>query len=124
MIRNWQEHNLYMDFQNIDTPRGKPSDVDMFYIASNNFLIISEIKNGKGTFTDGQRALFKKLIDNHKGGGTILYITHNKDVHKGDTVVDVSQCKVEEYYWYGKWVKPRQYTTVNDAFRKLLGGAL
>lgn len=112
-----------MDFQHIDTnKKGRPSDVDMWYLTPNNFLIIGEIKNSKGTFTDGQKALLKKLVDNHKGGGTVLYITHNKDVHKGDTIVDVSQCKVSEYYWNGKWITPRKYTTVNDAFKKLLGG--
>lgn len=112
-----------MDFQNIKTPLGRPSDVDMWYIdPKSNFLIIGEIKNAKGTFTDGQKALLRKLVDSHKGGGTVLYITHHKDVHQGDTFVDVSLCKVEEYYWNGKWIKPRNYTTVQDAFNRLLGG--
>ena len=111
-----------MDFSNIEVPVGRPSDVDLWYIDKSGFLIIGEIKNAKGTFTDGQRYLLQRLIDNHKGGGTILYITHHRDVHRGDTIVDVSQCKVSEYYWNGKWRTPKQYTTVNDAFKKLLGG--
>lgn len=121
MIRDWKEHSLKMDFSNIETPVGRPSDIDLWYI-DRGFLIIGEIKNAKGTFTDGQRHLLQKLIDNHKGGGIILYITHNRDVHQGDTFVDVSQCKVAEYYWRGQWRTPRQYTTVNDAFKKLCGG--
>lgn len=124
MIRDWKEHQLNMDFSNIDTPQGKPSDVDMWYISKTNFLIIGEIKNGKGTFTDSQKWLLAKLIDNHTGGGTILYITHDKDVHKGDRFVDVSRCQVSEYYWHGKWYKPRQPITVNQAFAKLLDGIL
>lgn len=124
MIRNWDEHRLNMDFQNIETPSGKPSDIDLWYIAHNNFLIIGEIKNAKGTFNDGQKALLKRLIDNHKGGGTILYITHDKFVQNGDRTVDVAQCKVSEYYWQGKWRTPRQPTTVNEAFKKLLDGVL
>lgn len=124
MIRNWQEHGLHMDFSNIEVPQGRPSDVDMWYIDKSGFLIIGEIKNAMGTFTDGQRFLLQKLVDSHKGGGTILYITHHKDVHKGDTFVDVASCKVEEYYWNGKWRKPRSYTTVNEAIRKLLGGVI
>lgn len=122
MIRDWQEHSLYMDFSNIDTPYGKPSDVDMWYISHSNFLIIGEIKNGKGYFTDGQKRLLAKLIDNHKGGGTILYITHDRDVHRGDRFVDVSKCQVAEYYWHGKWYVPKQPITVNEAFAKLLDG--
>ena len=122
MIRSWAEHQLNMDFSHIDTPCGKPSDVDMWYISKNNFLIIGEIKNEMGYFTDGQRHLLAKLIDNHKGGGTILYITHDKDVHVGDRTVDVSRCQVAEYYWHGKWHVPKQPTTVNEAFTKLLDG--
>lgn len=121
MIRDWQEHGLNMDFSNISTKYGRPSDIDMWYIAD-NFLIIGEIKNEKGTFTDGQRNLLKKLIDNHKGGGTVLFITHDKDVHRGDRFVDVSRCQVAEYYWHGKWYVPKKPTTVNEAFTKLLDG--
>lgn len=124
MIRNWNEHSLHMAFDNIETPYGRPSDIDLWYITYNGFLIIGEIKNSKGTFTDGQKALLKRLIDNHKGGGTILYITHEKDVHKGDSMVDVAQCRVSEYYWQGKWRTPKQPTTVNEAFKKLLDGVL
>lgn len=113
-----------MDFANIKTPVGRPSDIDMWYIDKSGFLIIGEIKNAKGTFTDGQRYLLARLVDSHKGGGTILYITHNKDVHQGDTFVDVSQCQVSEYYWHGKWIVPRRYTTVNEAIQKLTSGVL
>ena len=124
MIRSWAEHQLNMDFSNIETPQGKPSDIDMWYISKTNFLIIGEIKNEMGYFTDSQKWLLAKLIDNHRGGGTILYITHDKDVHKGDRLVDVSKCQVAEYYWHGKWYVPRQPITVNEAFAKLLDGIL
>lgn len=113
-----------MDFSNINTPHGKPSDVDMWYISKNNFLIVGEIKNAKGTFTDAQKYLLAKLVDGNKNGGTVLYITHDKDVHKGDTLVDVAQCQVAEYYWQGKWRTPRKPITVNEAFAKLLDGIL
>jgi len=122
MIKDWDEHNLHMDFSHIDTAQGHPSDVDMWYITPTNFLIVGEIKNERGTFTDAQRRLLKKLIDHHKGNGTILYITHNKDVHRGDRIVDVSRCVVKEYYWNGKWRTPKKPTTVNEAFQKFLYG--
>ena len=111
-----------MDFSNIKVPQGRPSDIDMWYLDRSGFLIIGELKDAKGTFTDAQRYVLKKVIDSHKGGGTILYIVHHKDVHQGDKIVDVSRCKVEEYYWHGKWVKPKTYPTVQDAFNALLGG--
>lgn len=113
-----------MDFQNIRTPKGRPSDIDMWYISNTNFLIIGEIKNNKGEFTDAQKWLLTRIVDSHKGGGTILYITHDKDVHKGDRIVDVSQCQVSEYYWHGKWRIPKEPITVQEAFNKLLNGIL
>lgn len=119
MIRDKQEQTLFMDFHNIETPRGKPSDIDMWYITRENFLIIGEIKNEKGHFSDFQRQMNERLIDSHKGGGTVLYIEHDKDVHKGDLEVDVAKCLVREYLWGGKWVKPQKPTTVNEAFDRL-----
>lgn len=122
MIHNWDRQKLKMDYHNIDCPIGKPSDIDMYYISRNGFLILGEIKNYQGEFTDTQRWLLSRIIDGHKGGGTILYITHDKFVEKQDRKVDVSQCFIEEYYWEGKWYRPKKPTTVNEAFRLLLTG--
>ena len=120
MIRNKQEQTLFMDFHNIKTPRGHPSDIDLWYITPEGFLILGEIKNAKGTFTEFQRLLNENLIAAHKGGGTVLYIVHNKDVHKGDREVDVSECLVKEYLWKGEWITPKHPITVNEAFAKLI----
>lgn len=51
MIRDWNEHSLHMDFSNIETSPGKPSDVDMWYISKSNFLIIGEIKKQPRWYT-------------------------------------------------------------------------
>ena len=110
-----------MNFGNIETPKGHPSDIDMWYITKDNFLIIGEIKNRKGSFTDFQRWMNERLIESHSGGGTVLYIEHDKDVHFGDTEVDVSKCYVKEYLWDGQWIKPQKPTTVNEAFKILTG---
>lgn len=72
MIRNWDEHGLHMDFSNIKVPKGRPSDVDLWYIDRSGFLIIGEIKNAMGAFTDGQRYLLSRLVDNHKAQISIM----------------------------------------------------
>lgn len=121
MINNWKHHELYMDFSNINVYPGRPSDIDMFYIGKHNFLIIGEIKNGElCELKEGQRNLLERLINNWKYDGVILYITHDKMVENGDRKVDVSKCKVEEYYYKGKWRIPKQYTEVQNAFDKLI----
>ena len=107
-----------MDFSNIGVVC---SDIDMFHVTKNGKLILGEIKNQTGTFKDGQRKLLAGLVDANRNGGTVLYITHDSDVHKGDKVVDISQCLVEEYYWNGEWITPYRFTTVKDAMRKLEG---
>lgn len=119
MIRDKQEQTLFMDFRNIKMPYGHPSDIDMMWISRNGFLIIGEIKNSKGCLTNFQKEMLERFIDKHKGNGICLYITHNKDVHYGDTEVDVSECQVSQYYWRGKWRRPQKPTTVNEAIKAL-----
>ena len=97
------------------------SDIDLFHVTPTGFLVIGEIKNCKGEFKSGQRRLLSNLVDANKNGGTVLYITHDRDVHKGAEIVDVSQCLVEEYYWKGEWITPYKFITVDDAMRKLEG---
>lgn len=95
------------------------SDIDLFHITPRGFLILGEIKNARGTFKTGQRRLLQKIVDSSKNGGTILYITHTKDIKTGDTNVDISECLVEEYYWDGEWITPYRFITVKEAMKKL-----
>jgi hypothetical protein len=116
MIRNWKEHGLHLDFSNIGVVC---SDIDLFHITPSGFLIIGEIKNTKGIFKTGQRRLLQKIVDANSKGGTVIYITHTKDVNNGDTIVDISNCLVEEYYWKGEWITPYKFITVKEAMKKL-----
>jgi len=118
MINNWNHHGLNMAFNNIYCQNGKPSDVDMFYITEKKFLIIGEFKNELGTFKQKQKELLETFIDNYRYGGIIIYATHNKSVENGDTEVDVSKCKVEEYYFKKEWHRPKMNITVQDVFNK------
>lgn len=83
--------------------------------------MLGEIKNTNGTFKKGQRDLLTKVIDGFNKGGALLYITHTKDVHQGDKVVNVGDCLVEEYYFKGKWLTPYRFITVRDALLKMEG---
>jgi len=107
MIKNWNYHNLYMDYSSYTESNDHPSDIDMFYIGENNFLIVGEIKNELGKLIGGQRKLYEKLIDGWKYDGIALFIVHNKYVQNGDKKVDVPNCKVREYYYNGKWYKTK-----------------
>lgn len=115
MIRNWQEHDLHMDFSGLAVEgHGQPSDIDLFYMGRDRTLIIGEIKHRRGFLKEGQRRLFENLCNNYKYDAICLFITHEQDVYSGATEVDVSQCKVEEYYFHGRWRTPKKYTTVKD----------
>lgn len=118
MIRNWDFKNLGMDFSNCDVGNGVPSDIDMFYLAKNGFLVLGEIKNERGYFSDGQRNLLRMIIDNYSHGGMILYIEHNKYRQNGDEFVDVAECFVKEYYSNHSWKKPLLPTTVREFMSK------
>lgn len=120
MIRDWDEHNLHMDFSNINVPHGKPSDIDMWYILPSGFVILGEIKNHSGQFKPFQKQLLCRLVDELQNGGTILYIIHDQDVHMGATEVNIANCLVQEYYWQGEWIEPRVPITVNKAIQKIM----
>lgn len=115
MIRNWNEHSLYMDFSEMATDsHPQPSDIDMFYLGANNTLILGEIKNERGELKDGQRRLLERLADGWRGNSMVLYITHDKYVQKGDKKVNVAQCFVQKYYWKKKWRTPLTPTRVYE----------
>lgn len=119
MIRNWNEHRLDMDFSGLaEQGKGQPSDIDMFYLGKNRTLIVGEIKNSRGVLRDGQRRLLEHLCDGWRHDAICLYITHDRFVQMGDTSVDVAECYVKEYYWKGKWRKPKQPTTVREALNQ------
>lgn len=116
MIKNWQYHNLHMDFSSMFEGNDHPSDIDMFYMCKDGTMIVGEIKNERGQFTEGQRKLLTKCLNMHKGDAIGLYITHDKLVQNGDEVVDVSSCPVREIYTKKerKWRLPKRVVTVKE----------
>ena len=116
MINNWDEHNLKMDFSSYTTGNDHPSDIDMFYLCRDDTLIIGEIKNERGHFGEGQRHMMTRLIEDHKGDAIGLFITHDKYIQRGDTVVDVMRCPVREIYVKNehRWRLPKHQTTVKE----------
>ena len=119
MIKNWQQHELYMDFSEMETEKHhQPSDIDMFYLGKNNTLILGEIKNERGTFSDGQKRLYERLANGWNGTCLVLFITHSNYVQNGDKKVNVAQCFVKEYYYKGKWIEPMLPTRVYEFIDK------
>lgn len=119
MIRNRNEHSLFMDFSKMENEKHhQPSDIDMFYIGKNNTLILGEIKNERGIFSDGQKRLYEKVAKGWRYESLILFITHNKYVQKGDTEVDVANCFVKEYFYKGQWREPKLPTRVYEFIDK------
>ena len=118
MIRNWNFHNLYMDYSSYSDTNNHPSDIDMFYIGKDHTLIVGEIKNELGELKGGQRKLYEQLIDGWKYDGMALFITHDKYVQRGDKKVDVPNCLVREYYYNGKWHTPQKELKVIEVLNK------
>ena len=118
MIRNWEEHNLRLDFSGMRFGKAQPSDVDMFFIGKHNTLVVGEIKNERGELKYGQRRLLEKLVDFWRFDAIALFIQHDKYVQYGDEVVDVSSCPVVEYYYHKQWHTPRTYLTAYDVVKK------
>lgn len=122
-IRNWRERELLMDFSSMYQGNNHPCDIDLMYIGKDkggrDVLIVGEIKNVNGTLREGQKHILERFVSKYNGTAIILYITHNKRVEEGATVVNVANCRVERYYYQtsegnGKWVEPKDYLTVKD----------
>lgn len=120
MIKNWNYHNLYMDYSSYTKSSDHPSDVDMFYISEDNTLIVGEIKNELGKLEGGQRKLYENLVDGWKYKGIALFIVHDKYVQNGDKKVDVPNCYIREYYYKGKWNTPKNKIMVKDILDKYM----
>ena len=123
MIKNWKQRELLMDFSSMYDDSNHPSDIDLFYIGQDkegrDVLIVGEIKQSNGTLRNGQRHLLEKFVEKYNGSAIILYITHHADVARGDHVVNVANCRVEEYYYKtadkkGRWTFPREPLTVRE----------
>lgn len=123
-MNNWDFHSLRMDFSSMYEGNHHPSDIDMFYLGANDFLILGEIKNESGELKDGQRRMLERLINGWKSDGMVLYITHDKYVQNGDTVVNVAECRVKEVYRKGHecWESPRGVTKVKDIIEEHSSG--
>lgn len=120
MIRNWNRHNLYMDYSSYTESSDHPSDIDMFYLGEDDMLILGEIKNESYNeiYWEKQKKLLQKIIDNYSKEAMYLFITHDKYVENGDKKVDVPNCFIKEYYYKGKWNKPKKDTKVKEILIK------
>lgn len=111
MIRNREEQLLFMDYGNVCVPC---SDIDIMHVTKGGTLVLGEIKNEHGKLDGAQRDILARIVDNYKPYGIVIFITHSERVQDGADSVDVSACKVKEYYWNGRWRKPNEETTVNE----------
>ena len=108
---NWNQLRLGMDFSGM-----KASDIDMISLRPNGVLILGEIKNKFGTFSEGQRLIYTTIADRYCGDCIVLYITHNERVEEGAEKVEVAQQTVQEYYWKGQWFKTKTAPKVIDIY--------
>lgn len=121
-INNWKQHNLHMDYSSWTKSNDHPSDIDMFYLCKDDTLILGEIKNEMYDREKWakQKKILQRVIDNYKKDAIYFFITHDKYVENGDTYVDVPNCYVKEYYYKGKWYKPKNNLKVKEVLDKYM----
>lgn len=123
MIKNWNYKNLHLDYSSMYEGSNHPSDIDLFYIAKDDTLILGEIKNERYNKDawEKQKKVLQRVIDNYRKEALYLFIVHNKYVQYGDTSVDVPNCQVKEYYYKGKWRIPQKDLLVKEVLEKYNG---
>lgn len=118
MIKNWELFNKNMHFENIRTGDYQPYDIDLCYINS-SFMVLGEIKHEYGTFQSWQREKYQTIIDNMNiQNAIVIFITYSEKIEDVVRDIDVSKCKVKEYYLKGLkgWHKPKKPTSVQEVF--------
>lgn len=116
MIRNWEFHDLHMDFSKHYEDNDHPSDIDLFYLCRDGCLVLGEIKNIRDRLKHGQRKILELLAEGWEKDAVVLFIQHDKFYQYGDREVDVDCCPVKEIYYKSihGWRTPREPTTVRQ----------
>jgi len=125
MIHDKKAHKLFLDYSSMFDTYIHPIDIDMWYISTDDVVILGEIKNEsyKEESWQSQKKYMTKLLDRISGEVFCLFIVHDKYWQKGDKQVDVPNCIVKEYYYKngsttGKWTKPRKVLYVKEIFER------
>lgn len=120
MIKDWKSLNLKVDYSSMFNSYIHPLDLDMWYIATDDTIIIGEIKNENynPNSWESQKAYLNKLLHRIQGNVICLFIVHNKKYQNGDELIDVPSCIVKEYYKNGKWYIPNKEIKVKEVFKK------
>lgn len=125
-VNNWDYNNLKLDFGSMYVDKDHPGDIDLFYIARDNTLLIGEIKNERGRLKVGQRGILERLANGWKYNAMVLFIRHDSYVQRGAKSVNVGDCYVDEVFIKkeGAWRYPKRPITVKeviDIFRRKNG---
>lgn len=102
-MRNKQYYDMYMDFGTLRDNKIYPCDIDLYYRFRDGFIVIGEAKLKGHHLMGMQEHVLTNLIDNHKQGGVLLEIEHNKRIQDGENHVDIAECNVSREYYEGKW---------------------
>lgn len=96
------------DFSGLRYKNITPTDIDGLLDFANKVFIFFELKCEGTTLLTGQRLALERLTDNlEKAGKHSLTIvaTHNTDP---DEDIGVATCRVVEWRYNQKWVKPKE----------------
>ena len=122
-INDKRAHKLFLDYSSMFDTYIHPIDLDMWYISTDDVIIIGEIKNEsyKKSSWESQKQYMTKFLDRISGEVICLFIIHDKYWQKGDKEVDVPSCEVQEYYYKkdgikGIWTTPKKTLYVREIF--------
>lgn len=97
-VKNPIEQSQFHDFTNLHCTF---SDIDGIHI-TDKYVILLEGKFGTASkINETQKAIFQRIADSFKQPAIYIHYQHNTPA---PLIVDVSQAKVIEYLYNGKWI--------------------
>lgn len=116
---NLQRYKQVLDYSGLRFERGiTPTDVDGLLDFSGRLFVILEFKHALSELPHGQRLAFERICDALHKGNTPTTCLVARHLHPPEEEINAANAIVTEYRYNGKWLIPRERTSVRCAIEK------
>ena len=116
VIQNVARAQQINDFKGLLIGKITPTDIDGVIEYQNKAYIFIEIKYKDKDLPYGQKLALERLSnDVIKAGKSSIVLVVEHDIDDTSESVDVSSCKIRNYYFNKKWLIPKNEITVGEA---------
>ena len=110
-----------IDFSGLRYGNITPTDCDGFIEYQNKAYVLFEIKYRDAKVPHGQSLALTRSVDDYVSAGKkALLIIAQHEVDDPNQDINAAKCSVRDFYFKGKWHKPKDSITLKDAIDKFI----